>query len=131
MDVVVNYSQRTITAELARGPRRRSRRRALLNLLAAFGVLAFVFSAISPDDDDIQQEFLQSSKSKQFVLANYKAVSSLQTGRICTVYSALAQPTPQFAGYCVTARVSVPSDEIKSRVCGSRTGERPPPNSSL
>jgi hypothetical protein len=48
-------------------------RRALPRLLAALGVLAFIFSATCPDDDDIQQKFLQSSKSKQRVVANYKS----------------------------------------------------------
>jgi hypothetical protein len=127
MDVVVNCSRREITAAFARRRRHGSRYRAVLSLLAAFGVLAFVFSVISPDDDDIQQEFFQGSKSKQCVRASYKTISSLQTFRICAVYSALAQPTPQFAGYYVAALISVPSDEIKSRVCGSRIGERSPP----
>ena len=127
MDVVVNCSQRAVTADFARRPRHRSHYHAVLSLLAAFGVLAFVFSVISPDDDDIQQDFFQGSKSKQCVRADYNAVSSLQTFRICAVYSALAQLTPRFAHYYVAALVAVPSDEIKSRVCGSRTGERSPP----
>jgi hypothetical protein len=114
MDVVAN-TRRVVRAE---------------PLLAALGVLAFIFSAISPADDDIQQEFLPRSKSKQCVLANYNAVSNLRTSRVRTVHSALAPPTPQFASYDVTARVSVPGDEIKGRVCSSRTGDRSPPAKS-
>ncbi len=133
MDAVGNSPQRTTNAEplLARRPRRLGCRYPLLCALAAFGFLAFIFSAISPDDDDIQQESLQSSRSKRYVLANYKGLSNLGSFRICTVRSALAPATPQFASYYVTARVSVPCDEIKGRVCSSRTGDRSPPTKSL
>jgi len=103
MATVVNYPQRAIKAEqFLRRPRRRGYHRALFVLFVAFGALAFIFSAISPDDDDIQQ-----------------------------VGSALAPPTPQFASFYVTARVFVPDDEIKARVCSSRTGDRSPPTKSL
>lgn len=43
------------------GERRNYRR--LLGLFVALGVLGFVFSAVSPDDDSIQQVFTQSQKS--------------------------------------------------------------------
>jgi hypothetical protein len=98
----------------------------LFGLLTTLGLLAFCFSVVSPNDDDVQQEFLQSSKSRQCFLANYKTVSS-RTFRICTVRSALSPPTTQFASYDVTARVSAPDDEIKGRICSSRTGDRSPP----
>jgi hypothetical protein len=132
MDAAANYPQRAIKAEplLPRRPCRIGHRRALLGLLGAIGVLAFVFSAACPGDDDIQQEFFQSSKSRHCFLANYKTVSSLRTFRICTVRSALAPPTQQLASFYVTARVSVPDDEIKVRVCSSSTGDRSPPTKS-
>jgi hypothetical protein len=132
MDAAANYPQRAVQAEplLPRRPCRIGHRRALLGLLGTIGVLAFVFSAASPGDDDIQQELFQSSKSRQCFLANYKTVSSLRTFRICTVRSALAPPTQQLASFYVTARVSVPDDEIKVRVCSSSTGDRSPPTKS-
>jgi hypothetical protein len=132
MDAAANYPQRAIKAGplLPRRPCRIGHRRALLGLLGAFGVLAFVFSAASPGDDDIQQEFFQGRKSRHCFLANYKSVSSLQTFRICTVRSALAPPTQHFASFYVTARVSVPDDEIKVRVCSGSTGDRSPPTKS-
>jgi len=132
MDAVANYPKRAIKAEplLLRRPRRLGRYCALVGLLGAFGVLAFVCSATSPNDDDIQQESFLSNKSKQCVLANYKAVSNLRIFRICTVCSALASPRPQFASHCVTARVSVPDDQIEGRVCSSTTGDRSPPAKS-
>jgi hypothetical protein len=130
MGTAVNYAQRPIKAEqFLRRPRRRGYHRALLGSLAAVGVLAFIFSAASPGDDGLQQEFFLSSKSKQCTLANYKAVSNLRAFRICTVPTALAPPTPQFVRYYVTARLSVRDNEIKAKVC-SRTGDRSPPTKS-
>lgn len=129
MVVMANYSQRAINAELlcVPGPRRLGRYFALLRLLGAFGVLAFIFSASSPGDDDIQRECFLSSKSKQCVRVNYKAVSNSRTFRICSIRSALASPTPQNASYDVTARVCVTDDQIKNGVCSRRTGDRSPP----
>jgi hypothetical protein len=129
MDVVANFLQRGIKAEplVLRRPRRLGHHYVLLGLFATLGVLAFILSATSPADDDIQQEFCQSSKSKQCGLASNKALSSPQTFRICSVRSALASPTPQFASYYVTAFLSAPVDEIKARVCSSRSGDRSPP----
>ena len=129
MDAVANCPQRAIKTEplLPRRPRRLGYHWARLGLIGAFGVLAFILSAISATDDDIQQEFVQSSKSKQCVFADYKAVSNLRAFRIYTVRSALVPPPPQFASYDVTVRVSVHDAEIKDRVCSSRTGDRSPP----
>jgi len=131
MGTAVNYARPAIKAEqFLRRPRRCGYHRALLGSLAAFGVLAFIFSAASPGDDELQQEFFLSSKSKQCILANYKAVSNLRAFRIFTVPTALAPPTPQFARYYVTARLSVRDNEIKAKVCSSRTGDRSPPTKS-
>jgi hypothetical protein len=131
MDSVANYPQRAIRAEpiAHHCPHRLGRYNSPLNLLIAFGVLAFILSATSPHDDDIQQDCCRSRKSKPCVLANYKTVSNLRTFRICTVRSMLAPPLPLFASY-VTAYVSVPEDEIKGIVCSSMTGDRSPPTKS-
>src|SRR3984893_17414694 len=89
MGAAAKCPQRGIKPEplVPRRPRRRSRHYALLSTLAAFGLIAFIFSAISPDDDNSQQEFFQSSKSKQCLLANYKALSNPQTFRMGIVPS--------------------------------------------
>jgi hypothetical protein len=124
MHAVANYRQRAIKAEPLLP------RRALARLLAALGVLAFIFSATCPDDDDIQQEFLQSSRSKQYVFANYKALSNRSAFRIYTLRPALTSPTPEIASHYLTAYVFVTSNEIKCRVCSRTTGDRSPPTKS-
>ena len=130
MDAVANYPQHAKAEPLfPRRARRLGSRSALLSLLGVFGVLAFILSATSPDDDDIQQEFSQTSRAKQCVLANYKALSNIRAFRICAVRSVLAPPMPQFASYYVTSLVAVP-DAIKAEVYRSRTGDRSPPTKS-
>jgi len=131
MDAAANCAQRAIKAKpLIRScPRHPGYGYALLHLLAAFGVLAFIFSAVSPADDDIQQEFFKTSKSKQCVFAHYKnAVSNLRVFRIRAVYCALNPPRPQFPSRFVKARV--PGDKINNRVCSGNTGDRSPPTVS-
>jgi hypothetical protein len=132
MDSVTNYPQGGIKA----GPvvhHRAHRLRlyySLLSLLTALGVLAFIFSTISPEDDAIQQDCRLSSKSKQYALAKYKTVSDLRTFLICTVRSALAPPTQRYASYMTASVFFIPADEIKGIVCSSKTGDRSPPRKS-
>lgn len=132
MNEAANCAQRVIEAEMSspRCARRSDRRHVLLSLFIAFGVLAFIFSSTSPSDDDIQQEFCKTSKSKQGAFANYKAVFNLRIFRVRAVYSALAPPAPQFPSHFGIAQVFVPGNELKDTLCSSRTGDRSPPTAS-
>jgi hypothetical protein len=103
---------------------------ALLGLLGALGVLAFILSAISPDDDDIQQECFQSNKSKQFVLANYKAPSDIRGFRISTLRSALPRRWQLLANSLLLALIFISHQEIDGTIFSSRTGDRSPPTKS-
>jgi hypothetical protein len=60
-------------------------------LLAAIGFLAFMFSAVSPNDDDVQQEFVQSNKPKQLLVANHKASRDAGTFGVHRVPPAILQ----------------------------------------
>jgi hypothetical protein len=100
----------------------------LLGLLGAFGVLALVFSAVSPEDDDIQQEFVQGNKPEQRVLANYKATREVRNSGPSTVLPArLAQPRPTIRR-AVVGRVLSVDEKILGTIVGSRTGDRSPPS---
>lgn len=52
----------------------RSARYTLLGIVSVLGVLAFVLSAVSPADDDVQQEFVQATKSRHSVVQNCKSL---------------------------------------------------------
>jgi hypothetical protein len=133
MDAKANSAEHAVIAEpLFPRPWRSSSLRCVpLTLLVAFGVFAFIFSAISPDDDDIQQEFCKTSESRQCTFINSKAVSNLRIFQIRAIHSALAPSAPQSPSQFVIARVSLPGDEIKDRVCSSRSGDRSPPTRIL
>src|SRR6267143_6865977 len=49
------------------------RKAAIFGLVGVLGVLAFIFSALSAEDDEIQQEFAQGSKTRQCVVRNWKS----------------------------------------------------------
>ena len=60
------------------------RRRLLVGVLAGLGMLGFVFSAITPDDDLVQQDFTQSQKAS--LQSPSKAAGSGLGARVSTVY---------------------------------------------
>jgi hypothetical protein len=132
MDAAVTCAQHAIEAEplSRRSPRPTAHCFALLSVLAAFGVLAFIFSATSPADDDIQQEFCKTSKSAHCA-AHYKTASNPHLVSTRAVRSALAPSTSQFPAPFVTARVPVSNGEIKDAAGSSRTGDRSPPVPTL
>ena len=76
---------------LRSGSRYSRRRVGLFGLLAAVGFLAFMFSAVSPYDDDVQQEFVQSNEPKQLLVANHKASRDTRTVGVHRVPPAILQ----------------------------------------
>jgi len=102
----------------------------LLGLLSVLGILAFLFSAASPDDDDIQQEFVQGSKTKQFAVANRKIASGVHTFRSSTVQAAPLPPVRTSTRYTIVERISIRGGTIDEPIFGSRTGDRSPPAKS-
>jgi len=130
MDAQPSYRQCAVTAGVFSSRQRRRLWYTRLGLIGAFGVLAFIFSAISPDDDDIQQESFQSNKSKQFVLANYKAPSDIRGFRISTLRSALPRRRQLLANSQLLARILISRPEIDGTIFCSRTGDRSPPTKS-
>src|ERR1700757_2836398 len=90
---------------------------ALLGLIGAFGVLAFIFSAVSPDDDDIQPDLVQSNKSKKFIFATYKAPSyarGLRTSPVCS--ASLYQRPQRFVTCHAIALIVTPHEEIEATI---------------
>ena len=95
MDLLLNIPDFKAHGRSPRAPRRHSRssrrRVGLFGLLAAIGFLAFMFSAVSPYDDDVQQEFVQSNKPKQLLVANHKASRDARTFGVHRVPPAILQ----------------------------------------
>ncbi len=101
-----------------------------LGLIGAIGLLAFLFSAVSPDDDNIQQESVQGNKQKQLVLANYKATRAVDTFGTSTVPPApVTQPRPTIRR-AVVGRVLSVDESILGTIVSSRIGDRSPPSKS-
>jgi hypothetical protein len=128
MDAPPNHHQSAINAESF--PRRLGHHCALLGLLSAFGVLAFLFSAFSPDDDDIQQEFVQGNKPTQLVVANHRFTRSVRTVGTSAVLPALVtQPRPTIRRAAVGRVLSV-DEKVLETIVSTRTGSRSPPSKS-
>jgi hypothetical protein len=115
----------------ARAPRRRSfNLYALFGLAGALGVLAFIFSAVSPEDDDIQQEFAQGPESRQCLVQNCKSITSIRVTLVDPVHFAVVARTLLSFRYTALERVRMPSVKIGAMVFRSRTGDRSPPTRS-
>jgi hypothetical protein len=100
-------------------------RHSLLRLAAA-GVLAFLFSAASPDDDLIQQEFVRTRKSAQSSVLTWKVVHSLAVGDQPLSVIRLSSSVPVrdvWIGAVDDSSALLPSILSAS----SPAGERPPP----
>ena len=89
-----------------------------------------LFSVVSPGDDDIQQEFVQSNKPKQLILAKYKATREVRTFGTSRGRSALLPPRRLATPCNVIGRVSIDYKEINGEIFSSRTGSRSPPSKS-
>lgn len=109
---------------------RRSYRCVLFGLLGTLGVLAFFFSAVSPYDDDVQQEIVQGQKSKQCVVANWKAASEVHTFGTNKDRSALLPQRLLIVCCGVVRHALVPDEEIHRTIFSSSTGDRSPPSRS-
>lgn len=51
---------------------------ALLACVGLLGVLAFICSVVSPEDDDIQQEFVQATKAGRPLVRDVKSIPTIE-----------------------------------------------------
>jgi hypothetical protein len=121
-----SYWQCAVTTVVLSCRRRRRHCYTRLVLIGAFGVLAFIFSAISPEDDDIQQEFIQGNEQKYSAVADYKAGHPIRIfGRHIMRPLLLLRSLPK----CARADIlSLQHDNIEATTFSSRTGDRSPPS---
>ena len=102
----------------------------LFGFLITFGLLAFFFSVVSPYDDDVQQEFVQGQKSKQCVVANWKAARAVHTFGTNKVRSALLPQRLLIFCCGVVRHALVQDEEILRTISSSGIGDRSPPSRS-
>jgi hypothetical protein len=77
MNLVIKFNHLAVATPLRGRRNSGSARFAVFALVGVLGVLAFIFSAVSPDDDEIQQEFAPGSKTRQGVVRNWKSIPSV------------------------------------------------------
>ena len=102
---------------------------AVFGLVGVLGVLAFIFSAVSPDDDDIQQEFVQGSKTRQVVVQNFKSIPSIRVLINSVHYVFVPQGLTSLRCSAIE-RVRICDPKIGATIFRSRTGDRSPPATS-
>lgn len=97
-------------------------------LMGALGVLAFIFSAVSPYDDDFQQEFGLANKQIECVLLNWKSIPSIRGTLVNPVQCALVPR--RLSSPCCPAigRACISAAKIQATGSSSRTSDgRSPP----
>jgi hypothetical protein len=103
----------------------------VFRLIGTVGVLALVFSALSPNDDEIQQEFAQSRKNRQCVDQNWKSVSSDRNAPVNPVQDVFVAQILPSSCRSVTGRVVISDLKIAAATFRSRIGGRSPPTTAI
>ena len=105
----------------------RTARYAALALFSLLGVLAFLFSAVSPEDDDLQQEFVQVSKARRTLVRDWKSIPTIEVQGKNRVASVAVLRVPFFIRCLLVGFVGVPSFQSKREIFNrSITGRSPP-----
>jgi hypothetical protein len=100
----------------------------LVSLVSVLGVLAFIFSAVSPGDDDIQQEFALRSESGRSLVQHCKTIASTSITLVDPVHCGeLVAGTLASFHYTVIQRLRMPGFKIRTMVFRTRVGDRSPP----
>lgn len=109
--------------------RHRSNRH-LFALAGVLGVLAFVFSAVSPYDDEIQHEFFRRPETRQFVVQNCKLIRDIRISVNGLVPHALARRSLVCFRGASVEQARVFDVEIRAAIFCSQAGSRSPPTRS-
>src|ERR1700746_3867994 len=133
MNLVIKLGYIAVATPLRRRRNSGSVRRAVFGLVGVLGVLAFIFSAVSPDDDEIQQEFAQGSKSRQDVVRNWKSIPRVHVTLVNLVHNAIVPRRPPPVRCSAIARVLIwdiknAATALPNRICGRSPPARSPRN---
>jgi hypothetical protein len=99
----------------------------VFGLIGLLGVLAFVFSAVSPDDDEFQQGFVHGNKKRECVVQNWKSIPSVRGTLFNPVHFAVAPRRLPTFGCSAIVVAPVSHIAVRATVFGRRTDGRSPP----
>ena|ERR1700756_5546047 len=105
----------------------RTARCAALMLFSLLGVLAFLFSAVSPEDDDLQQEFVQVSKARRTLVRECKSIPAIEVQGKNRIAPVAVLRVPFYIRHFLVGLVVVPGFQSRREVFNqSITGRSPP-----
>jgi hypothetical protein len=131
MDHVIKFDHGAVAAPLRERPNSAATRCAVFCLAGVLGVLAFIFSAVSPDDDEIQQEFAQGTKTRRCLVRNWKSIPNVRITLVNPVCCAIVPRRLPSVRCSAIERVLIPDDEIGATAFASQTSGRSPPTRSV
>jgi hypothetical protein len=127
MNLVIEFNHCAVATPLRGRRSSGSTRFAIFALVGVLGVLAFIFSAVSADDDEIQQEFALCSKTRQGVVRNWKSIPSVRVTLVNLVHYAVVPR--RLLSVCCSAieRVLIRDVGTAATALPNRTSGRSPP----
>ena len=122
IDPMVTLHRSTTAPTSLRMPSRHSWG-ALFTVVGVLGALAFVFSAVSPEDDDFQQEFAQSTKTRQCLVRNLQSISNVYAGSCKSVHHtgilrSLATVDRSFVRHVIPRAAGIGATVLSTRTIG-------------
>jgi hypothetical protein len=134
MNLVIKFDHTAVATPRQERPNSGSTRCAVFGLIGVLGVLAFIFSAVSPDDDEILQEFTQGSKTRRCVVRNWKSIPSVRVTPVNLVHCAIVPRRLPFVRCSAIERVLICDFtcdfETAATAFPKRTCGRSPPDRS-
>jgi len=114
-------------AATAMRKRRRFSLRVFLLVVGLVGVLAFIVSAESPGDDEIQQEFGQGSKHAQCLIQSGRMVARIHGTNVRPVHCVIVLQSWSSFCCCAVGRAPTSNMKVGIVVFHSPLGDRSPP----
>src|ERR1700681_4523672 len=121
MNLVIKFDHSAVATPRRERPNFGSTRCAVFGLVGVLGVLAFIFSAVSPDDDEIQQEFAQSSKTRECVVRNWKSLPTVRVTLVNLVHCVIVPRRQPFVRCSAIERVLICDFETAATAFPNRT----------
>jgi len=130
MDLVIEFDHSGVAAAPLRERPNSSATRAVLGLVGVLGVLAIIFSAVSPNDDEIQQEFSLRTKTRQCLVRNWNSIPSVRLTLVNPVHYAVVPRSLSSVRCSAIERVLICDLKIGATAFPSRACGRSPPTRS-